>query len=112
MLTGQTIQLFSERSHDHIILHDVCHLVLQVLLIECDQGIRAGIPNLNERLIISAVYKSMLKCIALYLYIYIDVQECRFTELNTSKLSAAVRGWYCLNQARAARVTSTALAGN
>ena len=71
VLTGQTIQLFSERRHDHIILHDVCHFVLQVVLIERDQGIGAGIPNLNERLIIPAVCQSMLKCIALYLYMYI-----------------------------------------
>lgn len=69
MLTGQAVQLFGERSHNDVVLHDVCHLVLQVLLIECDQGIRAGIPNLNERLIMPAVYKSILKCIPLSLYI-------------------------------------------
>lgn len=63
VLTGQTVQLLSECCHDDVILHDVCHLVLQVLLIECDQGIRAGIPNLNERPIMPAVYKSILKCI-------------------------------------------------
>lgn len=39
VLTGQTVQLFGERSHDDVVLHDVRHLVLQVLLIECDQGI-------------------------------------------------------------------------
>lgn len=63
VLTGQTVQLFSECSHNDVILHDVRHLVLQVLLIESDQGIRAGIPNLNERPIMTAVYKSILKCI-------------------------------------------------
>ena len=69
MLTGQAVQLFGDCSHNDVVLHDVCHLVLQVLLIECDQGIRAGIPNLNERLITPAVYESILKCIPLFLYI-------------------------------------------
>lgn len=60
VLTGQSVQLFGDRGHNDVILHDVCHLVKQVLLIERDQGIRAGIPNLNESLIMAAVYKSML----------------------------------------------------
>lgn len=38
-LTRQTVQLSSERGHDQVVLHDVRHLVLHVLLIECDQGI-------------------------------------------------------------------------
>lgn len=63
-LTRQTVQLSSERGHDQVVLHDVRHLVLHVLLIECDQGIWAGIPNLNERLITPAVYKSILKRIS------------------------------------------------
>lgn len=63
VLTGQPVQLFSERGHNDVVLHDVRHLVLQVLLIESDQGIGAGIPNLNERPIMPAVYKSILKCI-------------------------------------------------
>ena len=63
VLTRQSVQLLGDCSHNDVILHNVCHLVLQVLLIKCDQGIRAGIPNLNERLIMPAVDKSMLKCI-------------------------------------------------
>lgn len=39
VLTRQTVQLFSECSHNDVVLHNVGHLVLQVLLIECDQGI-------------------------------------------------------------------------
>ena len=39
LLTGQAVQLFSERSHNDVVLHDVGHLVLKVFLIECDQGI-------------------------------------------------------------------------
>ena len=68
-LTGQTAQLFGECSHNDVVLHDVRHLVLHVVLIESDQGIGAGIPNLNERPITPAVYKSILKCIPLHLYI-------------------------------------------
>lgn len=60
-LTRQSVQLFGDRGHNDVILHNVRHLFKQVLLIECDQGIWAGIPNLNERLIMAAVYKSMLK---------------------------------------------------
>ena len=55
LLTGEAVQLPGERGHNDVVLHDVCHLVLQVLLIESNQGIRAGIPNLNERPIIPAV---------------------------------------------------------
>lgn len=59
-LTRQTVQLFSERSHNDVILHDVRHLVLQVVLIERDQGVWARIPNLNERPITPVVFKSIL----------------------------------------------------
>lgn len=61
VLTGQSVHLFGDGRHNDVILHNVRHLVKQVLLIECDQGIRAGIPNLNERLIMPTVYKSVLK---------------------------------------------------
>lgn len=56
-LTGQVVQLFSECSHNDVVLHNVCHLVLHVLLVEGDQDIGAGIPNLNGRLIVTAVYR-------------------------------------------------------
>ncbi len=69
VLTGQTFQLFRECSNDDVVLNDVRHLVLQVLLIECDQGIRASIPNLNDRPITLAVNKSFLKCFPPFLYI-------------------------------------------
>ena len=80
MLTRQAVQLFSERSHNDVILHDVRHLVLQVLLIERDQGIRAGIPNLNERPIMPAVYKvypSKHPPIPIYRAEHIKVVNCR-----------------------------------
>lgn len=48
VLTRQRVQLFGEGSHNDVVLHNVGHLLLQVLLIECDQGIRAGIPNLKK----------------------------------------------------------------
>ena len=54
-LTGEAVQLPGESGHNDVVLHDVCHLILQVVLIESNQGIRAGIPNLNERPIIPAV---------------------------------------------------------
>lgn len=53
VLTGQTVQLFGECSHHDVILHDVCHLILEVLFIEGDQGIGAGVPHLNKRLVMS-----------------------------------------------------------
>lgn len=68
-LTGQSVQLLGERGHHHVVLHDVRHLLLQVLLIESNQGIGAGVPNLNDRAIIPAVCKAVLKCIPLSLYI-------------------------------------------
>lgn len=49
VLTRQRVQLFGEGSHNDVVLHDVRHLLLEVLLVECDQGIRAGIPNLEKR---------------------------------------------------------------
>lgn len=49
VLTRQRVQLFGEGSHNDVVLHNVRHLLLQVLFIECDQGIRAGIPNLEKR---------------------------------------------------------------
>lgn len=48
-LTRQRVQLLGEGSHNDVVLHDVRHLLLQVLLVEGDQGIRAGIPNLEKR---------------------------------------------------------------
>lgn len=63
VLTRQNVQLFSECSHNDVVLYNVCHLVLQVLLIERDQGIGAGIPNLNETPIMLVVYEPILKCI-------------------------------------------------
>lgn len=60
-LTRQAVQLLSECGHHKVILHDVRHLVQQVVLIECDQGIGAGVPNLNERPITAAVHKPVLK---------------------------------------------------
>jgi len=57
VLTGQAVQLLSERGHNDVVLHDVRHLVLMVLLIKCDQDIGAGVPNLNERHVTPAVYK-------------------------------------------------------
>lgn len=39
VLTGQTVQLFGEGSNNDVVLYNVSHLVLQVLLIERDQGI-------------------------------------------------------------------------
>lgn len=50
VLTRQRIQLFGEGSHNNVVLYNVRHLLLQVLLIKCDQGIRAGIPNLKKRI--------------------------------------------------------------
>lgn len=49
VLTRERVQLFGEGSHNDVVLHDVRHLLLQVVLIEGDQGIRAGIPNLKKR---------------------------------------------------------------
>lgn len=60
-LTREILQLFCQGCHNDVVLHNVCHLVLQVLLIECNQGIRAGIPNLNEKSIIPVVNNSILK---------------------------------------------------
>lgn len=80
MLTRQAVQLLGERSHNDVILHDVRHLVLQVLLIERDQGIRAGIPNLNERPIMPAVYKvypSKHPPLPIYRAEHIKVVNCR-----------------------------------
>lgn len=93
VLTGQTVQLFSECCHDDVILHNVRHLVLHVLLIECDQGIRAGIPNLNTTLVMPVVHKSL----PLNLSTYIWEQKRLFIELNTSKLLAAVGAWHRLH---------------
>lgn len=91
MLTRKSIKLSGDRNHHDVILHDVRHFILQVLLIECDQGIWAGIPNLNERPIMPAVYESMPKCIPypyihIYIYIYSWSEKWCFVELNTSKM--------------------------
>lgn len=98
VLTRQTVQLLSACCHDDVILHDVCHLVLQVLLIECDQGIRAGIPNLNKRLIMPAVYKSVLECISLYLYMagHKSATSLSWTHQSCELLSEV--GTACINQ--------------
>lgn len=95
VLTGQTVQLFSERSHNDVVLHNVRHLVLQVLLIESDQGIRAGVPNLNERLIMPAVYKSILKIIPLSLYI--AGQRSAASLSRTHQSVVVVGGWHSLH---------------
>lgn len=47
--TGERVQLPGQRGHHHVVLHDVGHLVLEVLLVERDQGVGAGVPNLKEK---------------------------------------------------------------
>lgn len=64
VLTRQCVQLFGEGSHNDVVLHNVCHLLLQVLLVERDQGIRAGIPNLKERFSLGAT--TFLRFISLH----------------------------------------------
>lgn len=53
--TGERVQLSGQRGHHHVVLHDVGHLVLKVLLVERDQGVGAGIPNLKVKLVMPAV---------------------------------------------------------
>lgn len=55
MLTRQRVQLFGEGSHNDVVLHNVRHLLLQVLLVECDQGIGAGVPNLKQRFSLATI---------------------------------------------------------
>lgn len=48
-VTRESLQLFGEGSHNDVVLNDVRHLVLQILLIKCNQGIWTSIPNLKQR---------------------------------------------------------------
>lgn len=38
-VTRESVQLFGEGGHDDVVLNDVRHLVLQILLIKCNQSI-------------------------------------------------------------------------
>lgn len=48
-VTRESLQLFGEGGHNDVVLNDVRHLVLQILLIKCNQGIWTSIPNLKRR---------------------------------------------------------------
>lgn len=48
-VTRESLQLFGEGGHNDIVLNDVRHLILQILLIKCNQGIWTSIPNLKQR---------------------------------------------------------------
>lgn len=48
-VTRESVQLFGEGGHNDVVLNDVRHLVLQILLIKCNQSIWTSIPNLKQR---------------------------------------------------------------